>query len=218
MTTYVAKTSSSAEERALLASLAELQKTRSTCTTYAVGDVYIDGRAPSVPLLAYTGITIAAYVLKPAAAPLNWQQLVADLTCATDMLLSLHVVHDDLAQGAARNITMKDGAFFVIDFGKMRAARADDTVSALVRDTLIELAGWLVRNASAFLEQSRAHAAIPAEYTATFDARMLERYERVLKRAADDAPVQQAPPQRRRIDLSKAPLRGCLTQAHSREL
>lgn len=194
--TFYIKPSASAAEIELLRQLAVLRRTRPTCTTYLVGYVVRDGRP--LPVLADVGPSLEQLVGRPGAPPVRWAELRAALTCATAALHSLGYVHDDLAQGAARNITDSpaDG-YAVIDFGKMARVTADYDETIVVDGVLVNLLGWLVRNAPRFLTQSTAHLTAPAALVAALSPDDRRRYA-ALSVASD---VAQPPP--RRIKLTK---------------
>ena len=156
-----------------------------TCTT-VLGGFLKDGH---VPLLTDTGLSLEKHVALSDGAPLEWTQLHADVACAARALAALGLEHDDLTAGAARNITVRDGRYFVIDFGAM-AVRGRRSDAEFASATLTDLARWLVRYAGDFVRRTNN---IPAEYIAGLapdEQRLLVQ----LQRPAPDMPV---PPQRR---------------------
>ena len=199
--TFVLKRTATLDEIDVLTRLAAAQRAGTrTCTTYLAGYMLVArlNGAPGlerVPALADTGTSIERAMLGAAEPPtLNWVRLAADLVCATAALAALGLVHDDLREAAARNITMRDGRYYVIDFGVMRAAPANFDVGAFVDATLATLAGWLVRQAPRYLERT----ALPSEFVDALDADTRRRYDRLRANAnVKTAP----PPPRRRIDL-----------------
>jgi len=198
--TFVLKRTTTLDEIDVLTRLAAAQRAGTrTCTTYLAGYMLVArlNGAPGlerVSALADTGTSIERVMLAAEPPTLNWVRLAADLVCATAALAALGLVHDDLREAAARNITMRDGRYYLIDFGVMCAAPANFDVGAFVDGTLAALAGWLVRQAPRYLERT----ALPSEFVDALDADTRRRYDR-LRANANVKPA--PPPPQRRIDL-----------------
>jgi tRNA A-37 threonylcarbamoyl transferase component Bud32 len=149
--TYVLKTQATSEGVRVLQALRRVREENGleTCTPYFIGYDYVGPRAQPAVVMTDTGESLKAYMQRADAEPIDWAQLQTDIRCAVTALAAIGYVHDDLGYSVARNITTRDGRFFVIDFDDMRAVDDDFEPGAFTLSVINALHDYIAHSIAA---------------------------------------------------------------------